>query len=166
MTESNDPRKHQKFVFIGVLSGIFAIIAGISILLYWPATISGTAVTNPEQIALGRTVYQQNCASCHGSNLEGQPDWKMSNPDGRLPAPPHDASGHTWHHPDGVLLQIINKGSAEFIGDGYESDMPGFKELLSDEEIEAVLSFIKNDWPEREREYQARLSKQEKETEK
>jgi len=166
MTEANGLRKTQNLVIASVSAGILAAIAGIGIWLYWPTGNSSATVADPKQIAVGRAVYQQNCASCHGNNLEGQPDWQTPNSDGKLPAPPHDASGHTWHHPDGVLLQIINKGSAEFIGDGYESDMPGFKELLSDEEIKAVLDFIKNDWPERETEYQNRLSQQEIETEK
>src|SRR4051812_48817691 len=51
----------------------------------------------------GKIVYAQHCASCHGANLEGQPDWQHRMPNGRWPAPPHDATGHTWHHPDKVL---------------------------------------------------------------
>ena len=56
------------------------------------------------QVAEGRAVYAAQCASCHGANLEGQPDWRVRLPNGRLPAPPHDASGHTWHHPDKALF--------------------------------------------------------------
>ena len=80
----------------------------------------------------GERLYQENCASCHGANLEGQPDWRSRLPNGRLPAPPHDASGHTWHHTDRVLLDIVKRGTAAIVGNGYESDMPGFKEVLTD----------------------------------
>ena len=45
--------------------------------------------------ALGQKVYAAQCAACHGARLEGQPNWRVRGPDGRLPAPPHDASGHT-----------------------------------------------------------------------
>jgi mono/diheme cytochrome c family protein len=118
----------------------------------------------PPTIAQGRELYAANCASCHGADLRGQPDWKSPLPSGRMPAPPHDASGHTWHHPDGVLFRIVKEGPAAVVGGGYESDMPGFGEVLGDDEIRAVLAFIKSTWPDRQREYQAELSRREKET--
>ena len=114
-------------------------------------------------VALGKTVYAEHCASCHGAKLEGQRDWKSPLPSGRMPAPPHDASGHTWHHPDGVLFRITKEGPAAVVGGGYESDMPGFGNVLTDEEIRAVLAFIKSTWPERERAYQAEMSRREQE---
>jgi mono/diheme cytochrome c family protein len=97
----------------------------------------------------GERLYQENCASCHGANLEGQPDWRSRLPNGRLPAPPHDATGHTWHHTDRVLLDIVKRGTAAIVGNGYESDMPGFKEVLTDEEITAIIDYIKSTWPDR-----------------
>ena len=106
----------------------------------------------------GARLYVENCASCHGARLEGQPDWRNRRPDGRLPAPPHDASGHTWHHPDAQLLAIIRLGTAAVVGDGYESDMPGFADVLTDAESVAVLDYIKSTWPQREAEYQRQLS--------
>ncbi len=97
----------------------------------------------------GERLYQENCASCHGANLQGQADWRSRLPTGRLPAPPHDASGHTWHHTDRVLLDIVKRGTAAIVGNGYESDMPGFKEVLTDEEITAIIDYIKSTWPDR-----------------
>ena len=105
------------------------------------------------EIALGRDVYARACAACHGAELEGQPDWQTPLPNGRMPAPPHDASGHTWHHSDDVLLAITRKGMGAYVGN-YESDMPGFESVLSEAEIAAVLAFIKSRWPERENDYQ------------
>lgn len=114
---------------------------------------------DPAQVALGRRVYAGHCAGCHGADLRGQPDWRSRRPDGRLPAPPHDASGHTWHHPDGVLFRITKHGPATVVGGGYESDMPGFEGVLSDPEISSALAFIKSTWPERERAFQERQSR-------
>jgi mono/diheme cytochrome c family protein len=111
------------------------------------------------QIALGRQLYVENCASCHGGNLEGQPDWKTPGPNGRLPAPPHDASGHTWHHADAQLFTITKLGTAAVVGNGYQSDMPGFGSSLTDDEIRAVLLYIKSTWPEREAAYQQGFSR-------
>jgi mono/diheme cytochrome c family protein len=102
---------------------------------------------NAKQVALGKAVYEKHCASCHGVNLEGQADWKVRRENGRLPAPPHDASGHSWHHTDEVLFQITKKGVAAMAGGGYESDMPAFEGKLSDDEIRACIAYIKSTWP-------------------
>ena len=98
-------------------------------------------------MALGAKVYAQNCAACHGAKLEGQPDWKSRLPNGRLPAPPHDDSGHTWHHADPVLVAIVKNGLVPpYATPGYESDMPAFGGKLTDEDIWAVLAFLKSHW--------------------
>jgi mono/diheme cytochrome c family protein len=110
-------------------------------------------------VAEGREIYAAQCAACHGVELEGQPGWRSPLPSGRLPAPPHDASGHTWHHSDAVLFRIVKDGTAAVVGGGYESDMPAFGEVLGDDEIRAVLSYIKSTWPERERQHQERVSR-------
>lgn len=137
-----------------------SVVAG---LLWVGLGQSGSVVRTAERLERGAEIYAANCAACHGVKLEGQPDWMRRLPSGRLPAPPHDGSGHTWHHSDGVLFRITKEGSAAVVGGGYESDMPGFNEVLSDNEIRAVLDFIKSTWPERERKYQAAMSRREKE---
>jgi len=119
-------------------------------------TFLGAPVT-AEQVALGQDLYAANCASCHGANLEGQPDWRRRNEDGRMPAPPHDASGHTWHHADRQLFTITKLGVGAIVP-GYESDMPAFEGILSDDEITAVLAYIKSTWPQRERGFQAEVT--------
>lgn len=98
--------------------------------------------------ALGATIYRKHCAACHGAHLEGQPDWRLRDAAGRLPAPPHDATGHTWHHPDAVLVAITKQGVAKAANlPGYDSAMPAFEGVLTDPEIVAVLSWIKAQWP-------------------
>lgn len=102
---------------------------------------------NPEIVKLGEKAYAQQCASCHGAMLEGQPDWRQRLPNGRLPAPPHDESGHTWHHPDHVLFAITKNGMLPpYAPKDYESDMPAFGGKLSDAEIWAVLAYLKTHW--------------------
>jgi S-disulfanyl-L-cysteine oxidoreductase SoxD len=102
------------------------------------------------QLDVGRRVYVAQCAACHGLNLEGQPNWRQRLANGRLPAPPHDATGHTWHHADAVLFGITKEGlvPGRYGPPGYESDMPAFKTVLSDDEIRAVIVYIKSTWPE------------------
>ena len=106
--------------------------------------------------SVGERLYIQQCASCHGVNLEGQPDWKLQNEDGSFRAPPHDDSGHTWHHGDRTLLDAIRLGGARFndLNIGGTSNMPAFDEVLSDEEITAVLAYIKSTWTEENQAWQ------------
>jgi mono/diheme cytochrome c family protein len=95
----------------------------------------------------GAQVYLARCASCHGATLEGQPNWRERGADGRLPAPPHDESGHTWHHADDVLIALTKEGVARAAGlPGYATNMPAFVDSLSDADIVAVLSWIKSRW--------------------
>jgi len=103
---------------------------------------------DPQLVALGEPVYREHCASCHGAALKGEPDWRTRKPDGRLPAPPHDASGHTWHHTDDILFRVTKHGPEALVGGDYRSDMPAFEGVLSDREIVGVLAYIKSTWPE------------------
>ena len=123
-------------------------------------TFMGEPVT-AEDIALGHEVYAANCASCHGADLEGQPNWKRRLENGRMPAPPHDATGHTWHHADSQLFTITKLGVGAVVA-GYESDMPAFDGILTDAEIRSVLGYIKSTWPARERGFQAQVTGEEK----
>ena len=101
----------------------------------------------PEVVEAGRRIYLEHCAACHGTDLEGQPDWRHRRADGMLPAPPHDPSGHTWHHPDAQLVELTKFGPQRFAGPDYQSDMPAYEGQLTDAEIVAVLSYIKSTWP-------------------
>jgi mono/diheme cytochrome c family protein len=126
-----------------------AFLAGTIIVALWSGPESPADPDDPAKIARGKPVYDRHCASCHGAKLEGQPSWQEKLPTGRMPAPPHDASGHTWHHPDSVLFGITKLGlvPGKYAPPKYESDMPGFGGTLSDDEIWAVLAYIKSFWP-------------------
>ena len=142
-----------------------AAISGFVVVLWVsePVSHGQTAKTRAPaftqaQVTAGGAAYRQQCASCHGSNLEGKPNWRKRLPNGRLPAPPHDATGHTWHHSDKQLFDMTKIGPAGLVP-GYQSDMPGFKDILSDADIWAVLSFIKNTWSLDIRERQQRMTR-------
>ena len=98
-------------------------------------------------VDLGKTIYAENCASCHGVVLEGQANWRQRDAGGYLPAPPHDETGHTWHHPDSYLFLMTKYGIEEMIKESYPNNMPAYKDKLTDDEIIAVLSYIKSTWP-------------------
>lgn len=105
-----------------------------------------------ERVAEGKVLYAENCASCHGADLEGQPDWRSPDAEGYLPAPPHDETGHTWHHPDALLLRIVTEGTEAVVGGDYRSNMIGYGEILTEDEILNVLAYIKSTWPDEIRE--------------
>jgi mono/diheme cytochrome c family protein len=116
--------------------------------------------SDPAQLALGEKLYAQHCAACHGAKLEGQPSWQKKLPNGRFPAPPHDDSGHTWHHSDEVLFAITRNGLAPpYAPAGYESDMPAFAGKLGDGEIRAVLTYIESKWSDEVRKLRAEMTR-------
>jgi mono/diheme cytochrome c family protein len=131
--------------------GLLMLAVGSPLVVqWWPGGRIEADPADAAQVAAGKALYDPYCAACHGDRLQGQPDWKKRLPSGRLPAPPHDDSGHTWHHPDPVLFEIIRDGLVPpHAPPGYESDMPAFGDRLSDEQVWAVLAYIKSHWPQR-----------------
>ena len=109
-----------------------------------------------KRLALGRRLYEKHCASCHGIDGEGQDNWRQRKADGTLPAPPHDETGHTWHHSDRQIFAYTKLGGAGVAPKGFKSAMPGFGKILSDRDIWAVIAHIKTFWPKELRERRAR----------
>src|SRR6266478_3546583 len=125
------------------------ILVALALLVLWHPWLERLKA-DPDDIGLvvqGEALYAERCASCHGERLEGQPNWRRRLPSGRLPAPPHDPSGHTWHHPDDILFGMVKHGLGPYAPAGYQSDMPAFEGILTDQQIWAVLAFIKSEWP-------------------
>lgn len=130
-----------------IVLGVVAILAVATYVLRQNRPPDRADATDPKLVARGAIVYQQNCASCHGARLEGQPNWRQPMEDGTLPAPPHDVTGHTWHHSDQVLFEVTKWGSASVAGSGFKSAMPVYADVLDDGDIWAVLAYIKSHWP-------------------
>ena len=108
----------------------------LSIIFIVSLLLMGCSSTSAE-IAEGKVVYDQYCASCHGFSGEGQTNWQYPTESGVVPAPPHDDSGHTWHHPDAQLLAVIDNG---------RNTMPGYAGTLTPAQQAAVLAYIKTFW--------------------
>ncbi|UWQ08040.1 cytochrome c [Aliiroseovarius crassostreae] len=150
----------KKLVFLALAA---AALGGLGVLTFLTDTPDGQAGP-PRQpagsdIAAGKVLYADVCASCHGAELQGQPNWRGQNEDGTVPAPPHDETGHTWHHGDALLFDYTKQGGQAALSargvSGFASGMPGFGENLSDQQIWDILAFIKSTWPERIRDMQA-----------
>jgi len=93
-----------------------------------------------EQLSEGKELFIKNCSACHGSKAEKTIDWKKPI-DGFFPPPPLNGSAHAWHHPKSLLKDIVANG-----GTLYKGKMPPFKDVLSDSEQEAVISYFQNFW--------------------
>lgn len=145
-----------------VLSALLAIyIVGIAAYAAMkPTPADPIDANNTQLIGLGQQVYATRCAACHGAKLEGQPDWHRPGSDGRLPAPPHDESGHTWHHGERYLIHVVERGivAGEDRPPGYVGNMPAFGGILTRAEIVAVLSYIKSTWSYDYRAWQDRVT--------
>jgi mono/diheme cytochrome c family protein len=94
------------------------------------------------QVEEGTELFRANCAVCHGANAEGTPSWFEQDANGKFPPPPLDGSAHAWHHPRADLQRVVKEGGAPFGG-----TMPAFGGTLSDEEIQAVIAYFQQQWP-------------------
>tara|TARA_R110002072_G_scaffold58955_3_gene149883 strand:+ start:898 stop:1401 length:504 start_codon:yes stop_codon:yes gene_type:complete len=159
------PAKTRPFGFwVAAVCAIAVVaIAGVYLSVVIDGSQSGPTFADASDrvlVADGKQVYATACASCHGVNLEGQPNWRSRLPDGRLPAPPHDETGHTWHHPDALLFAVTKFGGARNAPAGFVSGMPAFEKQLSDRQIWAALAYIKSRWPRQVAARQARIDRQ------
>ena len=139
--------------------GIIAILAFVAACTNQTRTQTATPLPpmptlDAERVLQGREVYQAHCATCHGANAEGAPHWATPSPDGLYPAPPHDDSGHTWHHSDHVLEETIRDGMGDPLRPGSPMRMPAFGEVLAEAEVRAVIAHFKSLWSEEHRFWQ------------
>lgn len=134
-------------VFAAVTLSAVAVPAFVSAQQAEPQQANLFPYDDAGAVARGSVLYADNCASCHGAELEGQDNLRAPGPNGRALAPPHDETGHTWHHPDIQLFQIIKLGTAALVGNGYESDMAGYEGVLTDAEIIEIMAYVKSTWP-------------------
>lgn len=128
-------------------------------LLVCPTLVVAGHELDSRDIGGGKVLYKEHCASCHGPNLEGQPNWRSLNDDGTLPAPPHDETGHTWHHDNQMLYDYTALGGAGALAErgitNFKSAMPGFADVITEEEIWDILAYIRSTWSKRIQEIQA-----------
>lgn len=155
----------RRWVAIGALAMILNACAGSSQPAPEPTVntlVSGLEAAGPppaldlDKVRVGEELYLRVCASCHMTDLSGEPDWKTPNADGTYRAPPHDASGHTWHHSDQLLLSIVRDGV-----EGIETSMPTYADILTDDEIVSIIEYLKSSWPTQERTFQWQVTWQE-----
>lgn len=137
----------------GPLSKALAFIATLLVVALALSSCGGTQVEpggTPADpfIQNGARLYQANCQVCHGGATGG----KLKD----IP-PPHNANGHTWDHPDQWLTAAILNGITFSL---EEQKMPAFKDQLTEEDVKAILAYIKTWWTEEQRASQKKVTEQ------
>lgn len=159
------PKNFPSFGFGALVLFLFVLFAGCATL---PSAIApptplvnqyGTVVPplptlDSSQVARGKQIYQANCARCHGENGVGAPNWKTPDENLNYPPPPHNDTGHTWHHADRVLYEAIRDGLRDPLKPNSELRMPAFGNTLNDADIEAMLAYFKSLWTNEHSEFQ------------
>ena len=150
-------QRRRSFFLVMVCGFIILMVLAI----FWPIksdrTFTQLDVKDENLIAQGKKIYALNCANCHGTNLEGQLNWREKGSDGLYPSPSVDVTGHIWHHPDNYLIKLVKYSSTEPLG--YKDSMPALNETLTEEEIIAVLTYIKSHWSIKHQAYQEALNR-------
>ena len=135
-----------------VAMGVMLIVAGQTVI----ARANGeTPVPDVDSINSGRAIYEQHCASCHGANAEGAPNWQERDARGELPAPPHNAEGHTWRHSDAALYEMVSKGWRDPFNKSKRLTMPAVGGEMSPAQICAVIGYLKTLWTPEQRQFQS-----------
>ena len=134
--------------------------SGVVAVCCFVVTAQAYADAAPQHSATaGRQIYEAQCAACHGTRGEGQPNWERLNAAGELPAPPHDRTGHTWKHSDAMLYRIVAEGWRDPFNKTQRLAMPSFKERLKPEEIRLVVDYLKTLWTPQQRAFQREESR-------
>lgn len=136
-----------------VVAAMFATASHITIVG------AADAPASLDHVKSGRSIHEKYCASCHGANAQGAPNWQERDEHGELPAPPHDAEGHTWRHSDAELYEMVSKGWRDPFNKTKRLTMPPFADVLSPEQIRAVITYLKTLWAPDQRQFQAEESK-------
>ncbi len=123
------------------------------------AAADTTPRLDPAGLKSSPAVYEQYCASCHGAKAQGAPNWQERDQHGELPAPPHDADGHTWRHSDAELYEMVSKGWRDPFNKTKRLTMPAFADTLSPAQIHAVISYLKTLWTPEQRQFQSEESR-------
>ncbi|MBI2172546.1 MAG: cytochrome c [Chloroflexi bacterium] len=121
---------------------------GLALVALMACESNGSAPTlDSAEVARGRAIYAQSCQQCHGEAATGT---------GRVAeAPPHSNAGHTWHHADGQIVDIV-LGRFQYPG----RVMPTFAGQLTEAQVMDVLAYLKSNWGEEQRAFQSQVSQQ------
>lgn len=139
---------------------LFAALVALGTVASAAAAANTPPSLDPALVEQGRSIYLRQCASCHGPQGEAAPNWQKRNGEGELPAPPHNAEGHTWKHADAMLYRIVRQGWRDPFNKTERLTMPAFEDVLSPQETRAVITYLKTLWTPEQRRFQQEESRE------
>ena len=99
---------------------------------------SSWATADPARQAAGRAVYEQACLHCHGQDGRGNPEWESA-------VRPIDLSDcGTTSEATETWTTVVKHGGPKR---GLDSVMPAFGEAYTDDEIGAVVAYLRTFCP-------------------
>lgn len=128
---------------------------GGAALLILPAVVHAGGPGAATEVEHGSRLYLAQCASCHGANGQGAAGWREPDASGEMPPPPHDRTGHTWKHADGMLYRIVHDGWRDPFNKTQRLTMPAFGRILKPDDIRAVIDYLKTLWSPEQQRFQA-----------
>lgn len=142
---SSRDRRAGRWWLIGLLvaAGVVAIVIVWFRPFGWPPARAqyDYPTYSAAQVAEGEALYRATCSVCHGAAGEG---------DAAANVPALDASMHAWHHADSLFARWIREGGVY---------MPAVAPEWSDEQVTAVLAYVKEWWEPRQRHYQHQVTR-------
>ena len=137
------PKRHPRQPPIATIAMIL-IVAGmvflsIQAVVTTPVRGGGPIIggTKAEQIQAGGELFVENCADCHGADGEGG---EIKDKPGETHAPSTPTISSSRHFDD-TIFQIISYGQP---GEGMQAFGPAYGGQLNDQEIRAIIAFIRS----------------------
>jgi len=90
-----------------------------------------------EETVSGSSIYSSRCSTCHQANGEGVPN--------AFPT----LVGTRWVEDEGQIIRILlhgMQGEVDVRGSTYNGNMPAWGNVLSDKEIAAVITHVRQSW--------------------
>ncbi len=108
----------------------------------WSGAGSGGPAAPPDPMVVGKRVFTQSCAVCHQANGQGvagqfpplvESEWVLS---------------RDWHGDNHIVKIVLNglQGVVTVKGQPYNNAMAPWGSVLKDDQIAAVLTYIRNEW--------------------
>jgi mono/diheme cytochrome c family protein len=108
----------------------------------WDGAGSGGAAAAPDPMVIGKRVFTQNCIVCHQQTGLGVP--------GQFPplAGSEWVLSQDWHGDNHIVNIVLHgfHGAVTVKGEQFNNVMAPWGKVLKDEQIAAVLTYVRNEW--------------------
>jgi mono/diheme cytochrome c family protein len=142
LRESNASREGAELLPTWLIIG-FLVLAFLGAgYLFWNSGGFSVNVFNPARVVIGKRLFTQNCAVCHqqtGLGVAGQfpplagSEWVLA---------------QDWHGDNHIVKIVLHgfHGAVTVKGEQFNNVMAPWGKVLKDEQIAAVLTYVRNEW--------------------